>query len=267
VLAPVDAMGALTAGGSLTDQGGPVVDIDNDGVYETITNAGGGIAIRKKGAILPGWPLDLGGVPTISDLDRDGRLDILFLSGKNNSLNCYSLGSGSYDDRRILTYGTVDGIGRGAYPTFGRDPFEPNHKAFTPETTTTPVASSRAFRISALRDTFSSGGGWSRRLRALLGHEGDRDVYWLQGGIINVTLTSPVGRDYDVYVHMYRPDGTFLATWSATGTGATDNVNCHSTTGCPESGTNKTFLIEVRAKDPATGFGPLPYILQTSWAN
>ena len=269
VVAPIAADGTMDPTGALLAQGGPVADIDGDGVYEIIRNQGGGIAVVKGGAVVPGYPLDLGGVPVISDIDRDGKMDILFLSGANNALNCYTLGSGTFEPTRILSYGTVDGVGRGHYQTLNHDPFEPNdnrNTPFVPELSTNPVKDSRAFRMGAFRDTFSSGGGWVRRLRALIGEAGDRDFYLMKGGIINVSL-SGLERDYDLYLHMYRPDGTYIDTWTSAGTGKSESINCHSTTGCPESGTSKTFIIEVRGKDEAKDFGPVPYILTTSWAN
>ena len=270
IVAPLAADWTLATDGALAMTSGPVVDIDGDGTFEVVASAGGGLSVLRGGEIMDGFPVKLSaGTPVITDLNRDGQLDILFLSGSNNALNCYTLGSGTYDDARILHYGTVDGLGRNHGFTGNLDPFEPNDirtAPFVPETATAPVAQSRAYKIRALRDVYSTGGGWTHRLRALVGEPGDRDFYALSGSIINVSLSGLV-RDYDLYVHIYKPDGTFIATWKSEKSGtATESINCHSTTSCPAVG-GSTFLIEVRGKDPATDFGPFPYILNTSWAN
>ena len=268
VTAPIVANGTLSPTGALASVGGPVADVDGDGVYEVIGNVTGGVGIRKAGAILDGYPIKLSAGPSvIADLDRDSRMDILFHSSSNNSVNCYTLGEGSYDELKILNYGTVDGIGRNHNATGSRDPFEPNDRgAFNAPASVQPLVDSRAFRISGLRDVFQSGGGWTHRLHALVGHAGDRDYYSLSGGIIAVTLSGG-GRDYDLYVHQFRPDGTYIDTLSSTKTGtAAEAITCHPTNNCQLTSTAKTFIIEVRGKDPAADFGQVPYTLSTSWA-
>ena len=269
LLAPVTAAGALSTSGALRQVSGPTADIDSDGVYEQIATSGGGLAVLKNGVAMDGYPLDLGGRTVIGDVNRDGRLDALFLSGANNSLNCYTLGPGSYDDARVLNYGTTDPLGRDHYSTSHYDPFEPNDYRngvpFDPAASTDPVADTRAFHPGAMRDVFASGGGWVRRLRAAIGEQGDRDFYVMYGGIINVTLSGLGPVDLDVYVHIYN-GATFVETWSSANPGgASENINCHSTQGCPPGG--HTFIIEVRGKDPAVDYGPWPYTLKILWAN
>jgi hypothetical protein len=265
VMAPVDAMGKLDTSGKLTSVGGAIADIDSDGDYETI---GYGVAVIKQGKIMDGFPLKVSAGRTIvSDINRDGQLDLLFISGSNNSLNCYTLGAGTYADERVLNAGTLNGLGRNHYPTMGYDPFEPNdvrNVPFDPATSKNPLLDSRAFRISALRDAYASGNGWKHKVQAVLGEKGDRDYYVLYGGIAYVTL-SPMLRDYDLYLHIFKSDGTFLATWNSVNAGAAaDTVMCHSTNGCPAGA--GMFIIEVRGKDPAKDFGPWPYWLTTNWA-
>ena len=41
---------------------------------------------------------------------------------------------------------------------------------------------------------------------------------------------------------------------------------CHSTNNCLFTGTTKTFIIEVRGKDPTKDYSNVPYTLVTSWA-
>ncbi len=132
------------------------------------------------------------------------------------------LGADTYTDARLLSPGTVPGLSRSRYPTLGYDPFEPNDVRtvpFDPKTSKNPLYDSRAFRISSLRDVYSSGGGWTLKLQAVLGDTGDRDYYVLYGGIANVTLV-PSTRDYALYLHIFKGDGTFLDTWQST-TGGT----------------------------------------------
>ena len=268
VVAPIDAAGAPTTG-ALSLVAGPVVDLDGDGIYEVVAG-GAGLTLTKAGQVMDGFPVKLSaGPPVIGDLNRDGQLDVLFLGGSNNAVNCYTLGGGTYDDARILNYGTVDGIGRNHGFTGALDPFEPNDvrsTPYVPASNANPVKASRAYRIRGMRDVYSSGGGWTHRLRALISEPGDRDIYTLTGSIISVSL-SALAKDYDLYVHMFKPDGTYIDTLSSTKAGnSTESVTCHSTTGCPAVG-GSIFLIEVRGKDEATDFGAFPYILNTSWAN
>ncbi len=268
-VAPLKAGGLLDTSGKLSAVAGPVVDVDGDGTYETIYNVGTGLAVVKDGKPMDGYPLSIpAGTALVTDLNRDGRLDIVFASGKNNAVNCYTLGAGTYNDARVLHPGTVHGLGGGLYPTQNYDPFEPNdirNKPFDPKTSKDPLKDSRALRISAMRETYSSGGGWSHKLRAVIGEQGDRDNYVLYGSIIAVSL-KPMVRDLDLYVHVFKSDGTYLATRSSTNTGAGkgESVNCHSTNKCPAGA--GYFVIEVRGKDAKKDFGPWPYVLTASWA-
>ena len=269
IVAPVDVnTGVLDTTGALHSVGGPMVDIDGDGTYERIINAGGGVSVLKNSKIMDGFPIKLSAGPiVVSDLDRDGKLDILFISGSNNSLNCYSLGAGTYADNRVLHPGSAHGFGRSHNPTMGYDPFEPNdvrNSPFVASKSSNPVFDSRGFRISGLRDVFASGGGWTHKLQAVIGHKGDVDNYVLYGGIINVTL-QPGQLDLDLAVHIYKADGTFLETRTSAnkGTGG-ESVTCHSTNGCPAGA--HTYIIEVKGKDAAKDFGPWPYWLSTNWA-
>ncbi len=277
ILAPLTADGLLDLAGSLRQVGGAVVDIEGDGVYEVFRFADGGLSAYRGTTRLDGFPVLVPGsyAPVATDLNRDGRLDLVYLGGSNASVNCYTLGEGTYADRRVLNAGFHDAHGRNAYRTGNYDPFEPNDirgTAFDPATTTDPLRESRALPLAPFRDQYSSGGGWSRKLWSLIGEAGDRDFYVQYGTIISLSLQRPAaGTDVDLYLHMYRQVGgvwTYITTWSSTGTG-NEGISCHSTTPCPSwdyNGTYKMFLIEVRGK--TTGdYGPTPYVLTTTWAN
>ena len=83
--------------------------------------------------------------------------------------------------------------------------------------------------MSALRDVYSSGGGCTHKLQAVIGEKGDRGYYVLYGGVINVTVV-PMVKDYDLYLHIFKGDGTFIDTWKRTNPAAgPDSVTCHST--------------------------------------
>ena len=268
MFAPITADWKLDTTGALRHVGGAIANIDGGDDYEYIGPGAGGLVVMKGGKIMDGYPVKLGtDPPIIGDINRDGQLDILFTSGSNNSVNCYTLGADTWSDDRMLYPGATNGLSRSHYPTNNFDPFEPNdirNKAFDPKTTKNPLADSRAFRISSLREVYSSGGGWTHKLQAVLGDKGDIDHYVLYGGIIYVTL-QPMVKDYDLYVHIFRSDGTYLATRSSTNKGtAGEAVNCHSTNLCPVGAA--MFIIEVRGKDKDKDFGPWPYRIVTNWA-
>jgi hypothetical protein len=61
-----------------------------------------------------------------------------------------------------------------------------------------------------------SGGGWQHRLHALIGEAGDHDYYSLAGSIIAVSVSGG-GKDFDLYVHQFRLDGTYINTLSSEG--------------------------------------------------
>ena len=267
-VAPVTADWKLDTSGKVRAVGGAVVDIDGGGDYEYIGPGSGGLVVRKGGKVMDGYPIKLGtDPPIVGDINRDGQLDILFTSGSNNSVNCYTLGPDTWHDQRVLHPGATNGIGRSHWPTQGHDPFEPNdvrNKPFDPKTTKNPLRDSRAMRISGLRSVYSSGGGWKHKLQALIGEKGDVDHYVLYGGIIYVTL-KPMVKDYDLRVHIFTSGGKYLATRSSTNKGTgTDAVNCHSTNLCPAGA--GMFIIEVRGKAKDKDFGPWPYTLDTNWA-
>ncbi len=273
-LAPIDGTGALLLDDRVTDVGGGVVDLDGDGTWEVVKMGSGGLQIMHAGTLMDGYPVNVPGTPPLlTDLNRDGRLDILFIGSDNASVNCYTLGEGTYDLNRFLANGSVDVLASGIYRTGGVDPFEPNDRAaipFDPETSTSPIQDSRAFPLRGFLDKYSSSSGWSRAIRAMIGHRGDRDYYYAVGSQIYVTLEPLVGpADYDLYLHMYQWTGAayeYITTWNSEEPGA-DLIYCHSSTPCPDEahpGT-KTFIIEVRPKDDDVDFGPWPYLLRIHW--
>lgn len=271
ILAPVGSDYKLSTTGLLRNMGGPTVDIDKDGTYEVVTSNSNGLVVLKKGQVMDGYPVKLSPERRIiADINRDGRLDMLFVSSSNNSLNCYTMGEGTWDDSKVLSYGTLDGLGRNWYTTGHMDPYEPNDKrtqVFNPAVSTNPVADSRAFYLGPLRDTFASGNGWYRRIRGLISEKADRDYYVMYGGIINLSLTT-MSKDFDLYLHQYHPNGTYIDTLQSTNTGtAAEAITCHTTTNCAYTSESKILIIEVRPKDPTKDYGPYPYSLSAIWAN
>ena len=118
-------------------------------------------------------------------------------------LYCYTLGADTYTDARMLSPRAVHGLSRSHYPTLGYDLFEPNDVRtvpLDPKASKNPLYDSRAFRISSMCDVYSSGGGWTLKLQAVLGDKGARDYYVLYGGIANVTLV-PSTRLRLVFAH------------------------------------------------------------------
>jgi hypothetical protein len=273
-LAPVGTDGKLLANRSLRDAGGAMADVDNDGIYELVSAGGSGLVISKAGTTLSGFPVKVAGSgPVIGDIDADGRLDILYIGSENASVNCYTLGENTFAVNRVLTTGLMDAIGGGIYRTAAYDPFEPNDRAtFDPATSTDPIRDSRAFPFRGFMDTYTSSSGWTRTIHGALGRKGDRDYYWIEGSYISLTLqhlVSGASYDDDLYLHMYRKDGTawkYITTWSSTKTG-NDQIDCHYAMPCPDSANagNKLFVIEVRGKDPAKDFGPWTYRLRSNW--
>jgi hypothetical protein len=260
ILAPVDADYKLDTSGAVRFVNGPVADIDRDGTYEVLAYANGGLAVLKKGQVMDGYPVLVPGsyAPTIADLDRDGRMDVLYLGSVNGSVNCYELGTGSYDESRILTYG-MGNVSRLWYRTGSVDPYEPNDRRsspFNPATSTNPVRDSRAFSPSAMRDRFQSGCGWYRALRAAIAERDDRDFYvFRNGSTFTVALTGLV-KDYDLYVHLYQ-NNTYVTTLSSTKAGAAAESITWTATAGPQA---NLFLVEVRGKT-SNDFGPWPYAL------
>jgi len=271
-LAPIDTSGALTANGELRNIGGGAVDLNKDGKFEVVTVGSGGLSISQGGQVMDGYPVKNAGAGLqLGDIDRDGRLDVVYVGIDNASINCYTLGEQTFSEQQLLTLGSHDAQGGGRYRTGAYDPYEPNDRpGFDPLTSTNPVVESRALRVRGFRDKYSSSGGWSYKLRAALGTKGDRDFYWAVGTQINVQMqTLAGGLDADLYLHMYKKVGDsyqYITTYSKTGGGA-HGISCHNSSPCPDvdnAGT-KTFLIEVRPADPEKDFGPWPYQLRIPW--
>jgi len=162
--APVGPDGNLDQSGKLYTFRGPVADLDNDGLFENISDTVVGegddkksvLAITKGGEVLDGWVGVTPSFTLLTDLDRDSRADVVFISGKNNSINCYRLGPDTYDERRILDYGVMDGLGRNRYRTGNLDPYEPNDNPsapFVPADGMDPISASRERSQSARSTT------------------------------------------------------------------------------------------------------------------
>lgn len=275
VLAPIDEAGNLVADGSLRTVHGAAVDLDGDGKYETIRVDSNGLRVFEGTNPMDGYPVKVSGeAPLVADIQRDGRLDILYVGVENAALNCYTLGEGTYSDAQVLTTGPPDPFATSRYRTGAFDAYEPNDRAepgFDPVTSTNPTVDSRAFPFLGMLDKYNSANGWSRSLRAIVGHKNDRDYYYATGKQIFVTLNTFKNLiDLDLYVHIYKPAGAkwqYLATWSST-SGGNESIQCHSSSPCPDvASTNltKTFIIEVRSKDPEVDFGPWPYDLRIVW--
>ncbi len=274
-LAAVDEDGLLVEDGLLRHTGGAVADLDGDGIYEVVTMAGGGLSVTRGGAVMDGYPvLNPGGAPVIADIDRDGQMEILYVGSDNASVNCYTLGEGTWNEGRLLHRGLADAWGLGRYRTGALDPYEPNDirsQEFQPELATSPVVESRAFPLRGFRDKYSSSSGWRRAIEAMLGTQGDRDYYWAEGTQIHAILEALAGpAQFDLYIHMYAPVGgayQYLTTWQGEESGAQDSVYCHWSSPCPDEdhpGT-KLFILEVRGEDEAIDYGPWPYKLRINW--
>ena len=275
-VAPITAQGELIMNGDVRSVGGGVVDLNNDGLWEVVSGGGNGLMVRQANEAMDGYPVNLpGGAVLLTDLNRDGRLDVLYVGSSNASLNCYTLGEGTYAQTRFFTNGSPEAFSAATYRTGALDPYEPNdvrNVDFDPEASTNPIVDSRAFPVKGFLDRYSSSSGWSRSLRGILGHEGDRDYFYAFGRQINVTLTKIVAAaeyDYDLFMHIYVGSGNnyqYLTTWSSERTGR-DNIRCHNSTPCPDEDHmgGKLFLIEIRSKDSTVDYGPWPYELKTEW--
>ncbi len=269
--------GEIVPSGELRPIGGAAVDLDKDGKYETVSVGGSGIMVRQANQVMDGYPVSVsGGIPHINDINRDGRLDVLFLGSTNSSVNCYTMGNQTYSRQQVLTYGGVESLGGNTLRTSNIDPYEPNDKAsvpFVPATSTNPIADSRAVPMRGFFESFNASSGERRELVAMIGSQGDVDHYWATGRHLNVfveALSGPIA--YDISVHMFKADGaggyTYITTRDGTEPSATvDDVYCHVSDFCPDAANNgtKLFIIEVRGEDPATDYGPWPYRLKINW--
>ena len=243
-----------------------MADLDDDGVWEVVAGGSAGASVTRAGTIMDGYPVAIGAdVPGIGDVDRDGRLDILFIGSSNGELNCLTLGQNTYKSTKFLTNGHQEAFGGQSFRTGSLDPFEPNDKWNAPFVAGpgTTIGQSRAFRVRSFNDTFNSSSGMIRQLRAIVGTSGDHDFYRASGTRIRVDLQTQVGpADLDLKLHVYlASSGAFLKSYSSTGSG-TESLDCDWQNPCPELGAgSKDFLIEVIGKDPAKDYGPWPYAL------
>jgi hypothetical protein len=268
--APINADGSLNDG-TLTVVGGPVVDIEGDGRYETIQQSGAGISLRTRGAEAPGYPIPIkGGSPIIADINRDGALDMLWV-GDNNALNCYTLKPKTYVPTQVLTAGGYSTVGApGIYPTFQHDPFEPNQPsgAVDPKTTTNPSADFRAFVPWGMREKFQSGAGNQHTVVAELGEQGDEDWYFITNSFSNITVTPHVPSKADVTldVYQYAPGGGGWQ-YQCQASGKSLYFHPNNATGDCLAGITGTrgLLIRVRGVDAAKDWGPYPYTLNFIW--
>jgi hypothetical protein len=275
IFAPVTPEGQLTDG-QLNPVDKAVVDLEGDGKYELIGSIPGGFGILQDGEPMDGYPITINGTwPTVTDLNRDGALSLLWI-GANNAVNCWKLKGSTYDPGRVLHAGGLVAPGTpGVYPTGSHDAFEPNQPSVEvdPKTSTNPAGDFRAFLPFGLRDKFISGGGWEHNLRATIGRQGDSDYYWFANTYSRITLLSTVAEklklDLDVFV--YEQQG---GAWSYVCEAHLDNtaegdLYIHPTvaTGTCPSGylSTRGFLVRVKGHDAAKDHGPWPYSLSFRW--
>ena len=279
ILAPIQADGTLHPEGVLANAGGPVVDLDGDGIWETITAAPKGFVVKRGKDTMDGFPFGVAsnGPIVVGDLQLDGRLDVIYLG--NGNLNCYTLGAQTWGETRVLNFGTVDGLARSWLPTGQLDPYEPNdvrNKPFDPVTSKNPIKDSRAVWLAPFKNGFNANSGlWIRQVRGMLGDKGDRDFFWTRGPLEAPVLTMLSDKaDYDMYMHIYTEIGgvpdQYVTTMKSTGNTLGEYLECHSCC-CLKgdqakyNGQSKLFIIEIRGKDETKDYGPWPYILSDFW--
>ena len=108
---------------------------------------------------------------------------------------------------------------------------------------------------------------FSQELRGVLGSAGDRDFYAIHSGSGSVYLTQ-LHYDYDLFMHIYEADGTFIETRSNVQTGTTHEVaSCPGSDleNCPHN-EHRIYIIEVRPHNPEVDHGPIPYKLRFNFS-
>ena len=273
VLAPLGDDGRPTSG-ELHRVGGPVVDVDGDGVFEVFVATGSGVALRRRGTTLPGWPAGASAqYPVVADLEGDGRLEVLWISGVDNRIHCLRLKEDTYAWSRVMHPGVV-GWNLGRFITWSWDPYEPNDPVGTPPAPNTLNASTaaRAYRAFSLRGFYrrsTTGSGPMRELFGVLGHRGDRDYYvGIMDNWASVSLQLPDwvpdSLRYRLRVHIYNSaTGAYAGTLESdpVQAGTARGVRCHSATSpCPHGSGRAIAIVEV-APEGSDDFGPWPYRL------
>ncbi len=263
-LAPIDGSGVLTAGKQSGTQGG-VVDLDGDGIWEVVRTTGSAVSITRAGTVMDGYPITTAAdAPVIGDINRDGRLDILFVGTANAELHCYTLGQNTATPARLLTNGHLETTGGQLYRTGAIDPFEPNDRwaaPFVPGPTAT-LASARAMKVRGFVDRYNSSSGTIRETRSMISVKGDKDFFEATGNRIRVDVTPLMGAlDFDLSVHVFK-SGVYQATYTSENSGkANESIDIDWTVPRPElPAGSREYLIEIRGKT-INDFGAFPYTL------
>ncbi len=263
-LAPIDAMGAVSANGVLRGVGGPSVDLNADGRFEVLSVGGSGLIVTQGGQPLPGYPVGSPGqTPTIADLSLDGTLEVLYLGSADQRVHCLQFGQDTWSPMRVAGMG-FDGWNRGSMLTRALDPLEPNDPGarsvnVSMLTRSTVVQTTRAASLAPFQLTLQSGSGWTRELFGLIGERNDRDFYWSDSsGYVSARLSVPgwAPVQYAFRAHFYdAATGAFAGTVNA----PSGSLYCHpASTPCPGGGASRV-VFEVYPLNPANDFGPWPY--------
>ena len=218
------------------------VDLDLDGTLERLRAHTG---VEQDGTSMPGWPVPTTGVETwdgvLADLNLNERADYVFAD--NQYVACYELGQKSWDRKNVAWYG-AGSYGLNAFSPSGQyDSFEPNDVA------------AKAPLLWGIRG----------EVAATVGRSGDVDLfklpifgYWTA---YVLTLTVPVGRDYDLIVTS--ADGV-TAACSSTKTGAAITETCTASAAVQGVDWKGAFLVKIVGK-AATDEDPVrPYLLTWS---